>query len=106
MLPPLTHLQFYILTILLDSKQSGREVRARLKNDHHVKQSLASFYQLMSRMEEAGMIEGEYKITSIERQGIRTRYYKALGHGIQCRDRTLDFYVQAAPARLQPEVGR
>lgn len=100
MLPELTHLQFAILTILLDSERSGREVRQKLRTDHRIKRSLASFYQLMARLEESGMIEGRYETTSIEGQGIRTRYYKALGHGVRCWERARDFYIAAARLQL------
>lgn len=102
MLPTLTHLQFCVLTILLDSELSGREVRERLTNDYKEKRTLASFYQLMSRLEESGMIEGHYKTKSVEGQGIRTRYYKVLGHGVQCWEQTRNFYI--ATAGLQPGV--
>ena len=102
MLPKLTHLQFCVLTILLNSELSGREVRERLKKDFKEKRSLASFYQLMSRLEESGMIEGHYKTTSIVGQGIRTRYYKIIGHGVRAWEQTRDFY--AAAAKVQPGV--
>lgn len=105
MLSELTRLQFCVLTILLDSELSGREVREKLEKDYKKKRSLASFYQLMSRLEESDMIEGRYETTSIDGQGIRTRYYKILGHGVRCWEHTRDFYVQAAASRPQPEAG-
>ncbi len=103
MLPELTHLQFYVLTILLNSRQSGREVRARLDTDHGVKRSLASFYQLMARLEESGMIEGHYQTRSIEGQGIRTRYYEIQGAGIRSWEQTRDFYMAAAELQTGSE---
>ena len=51
--PTLPHLQFLVLDHLLGGELGGREPRERLAKDGQCK-SLAVFYQLIPRVEEAG----------------------------------------------------
>lgn len=94
-IPDLTHLQFLILSVLMGSEASGREIRAELAKQGQTK-SLAAFYQLMSRMEEAELVEGWYETRVIDGQTVKERNYRILGHGVDCWNRTNDFYAEAA----------
>jgi DNA-binding PadR family transcriptional regulator len=106
-LPELTHLQFLVLALLLNGERSGRYIREELAK-HGEKKTLAAFYQMMARLEEANMVEGWYETKAIDGQTVKQRYYRILAHGIACWERTRDFYAQAALAAglpLVPEVG-
>lgn len=94
MFPNLTHLQFFVLSALMDGPRSGREVREEL--DHQgQRKSLASFYQLMSRLEEAGMVRGHYETKVIDGQTVKERVYELEGHGVRCLEETQEFYRSA-----------
>lgn len=92
MIPDLTHLQFLVLTALLDRELSGRELRQRIA-DEGQKKSLAAFYQLMARMEDAKLVKGWYVAKVIDRQGVKERRYKILGGGMRAWESTRDFYM-------------
>lgn len=104
MWPELTHLQFYVLSILISGPRPGRYVRQQLHTQGQNK-TLAAFYQLMNRLEEAKMVRGWYETKVIDGQTIKQRHYEILGHGARCCESTRDFYAQAATPRLQSEVG-
>ena len=60
MLPTTTHQQNAVLSALCDGAEHwGRNVRAAIKKDGY-KSTNASFYELMDRMEAAGLVEGKY----------------------------------------------
>ncbi|QDT94151.1 hypothetical protein [Gimesia algae] len=92
MLPNLTHLQFFVLSVLLDGQKSGREVRDLLATKHGQKKTLAAFYQLMSRLEESGMVKGWYESKHVEGVTIKERRYEILGSGIKAVEVQESFY--------------
>ncbi len=94
-LPDLTHLQFAVLDVLGAKKRPGREVREGLRK-RGVRKNGPAFYQLMSRLEEAGFVEGWYEQKIIDGQIIKERRYRALGKGLRAWQRTRDFYVGPA----------
>ena len=87
-LPRLSHLQFLVLGILTSGEQRGRDLRSRLA-DFGVRRSGPSFYQLMSRLEDASFVRGWYEQEIVEGQIIRERCYKIRAPGIsawkECR---------------------
>lgn len=95
MLPKLTHLQFYVLSVLMEGQKAGREVRDKLASEHRQKKTLASFYQLMSRLEDAGMVKGWYESKRIDDVTIKERRYEILGPGIKAKQEQESFYLQA-----------
>jgi DNA-binding PadR family transcriptional regulator len=100
MLPELTHLQFLVLSILMGSKLTGRQVREELEKSG-VRKSLAAFYQLMARLEDGGMVSGWYEQVVVDGATIKERHYEITGHGLHCWNRTRDFYT----ARETQKVG-
>src|SRR4051794_27224023 len=99
-LPELTHLQFLVLSILLDAERSGRYVREQLA-EQGVRKTLAAFYQLMSRLEEAGLVEGRYVQEVIDGIPVKERHYRITGEGIGAWKRTRDFYLARAGLGFQ-----
>jgi hypothetical protein len=73
---------------------TGRSLRDGLRG-HGVKKSGPSFYQLMSRMEDAGLVKGWYEQQIVESQIIRERHYKLLAAGRKAWRLSRDFYAQA-----------
>jgi DNA-binding PadR family transcriptional regulator len=99
MLPELTSLQFAVLSVLMGSKRTGRYIREKLA-EQGVRKSLAAFYQLMARLEEAGMVRGWYEKVTLDGQVIKERHYEIVAHGESCWNQTRDFYAAAARPKL------
>ncbi len=87
-----SQLQFAVLDALKDGKKSGREIRNILKKDGLGGNTPASFYQLMSRLEKADLVDGEYE----EKTGeftIPQRWYVIRDEGMEAWKNTLTFYL-------------
>jgi DNA-binding PadR family transcriptional regulator len=101
-LPEVTHLQFLVLGLLRSDERLGRELRDELAG-HRVRRSAAAFYQMMARLEEAGLVEGWYDQKVVEGQIIKERRYRLTKAGARAWAETRDFYVaslaQAAPKK-------
>jgi hypothetical protein len=92
-LPELSHLQYHVLRVLLAGKRPGRDVRATLAKEGE-KKSGPAFYQLMARMEEAGLVKGWYETREIDGQSVKERWYEVRGAGLRSYNATRDFYIR------------
>jgi len=81
----LSQLQFLVLGTLLQGERPGREIRTELER-FGAHRSGPSFYQLMSRIEEAKWAEGRYEQRIIDSQIIRERTYRLTATGRQAWD--------------------
>ena len=72
----------------------GREVREALQG-FGVRKSGPAFYQLMARLEDAGLVEGTYHQEVVEGQIIRERHYRLTAAGARAWRGSRDFYVGA-----------
>src|SRR3954468_23359444 len=102
-LPPLTSLQFAILSVMGSRTISGKQLRASLADEYRIKKTGPAFYQLMARLEEAKFVEGWYEQEIIDGQIIKERNYRILGKGISAMKRTAGFYRSGAIGGWQPE---
>ena len=93
-IPRLSHLQFLVVGIVRGGSIPGRIVRARL-SDFGVRKSGPGFYQLMARLEDAGLVEGHYHQEVVEGQIIRERHCTLTARGSKAWDGSRDFYVEA-----------
>lgn len=93
-LPELSHLQFAVLGTLLNGERSGREVRATLKR-YRVRQSGPAFYQMMSRLESTGLVEGWYTQEVVSGQIIKERHYRVRAEGVRAWRSSRRFYEAA-----------
>lgn len=93
-IPKLSHLQFLVIGIVRGGKLPGRVVRARLR-DFGVRKSGPGFYQLMARLEDSGLVEGDYHQEIVEGQIIRERHYELTASGSTAWQGSRDFYVDA-----------
>jgi DNA-binding PadR family transcriptional regulator len=98
-LPDVTHLQFLLLTVLLDGEQSGRTLRSLLEKEGHRKSGPA-FYQLMARLEESHFVEGRYEQKMVGGYAVKERVYKITNAGVAAHSAVQDFYASLAAGRL------
>jgi DNA-binding PadR family transcriptional regulator len=99
-LPPLTHLQFLILSTLLEDDRSGREMRTALDAFGAAK-TAAAFYQTMARLERAGLVDGWYDQIVVGDQAVTERRYTLKPLGRKLVDETRRFYTSTAAATLK-----
>jgi len=100
-LPPLTHLQFLILSVLLHApEEPGRAVRDTIAT-FGVRRTAPAFYQLMARLERAGLVEGWYEQITVGDQAVTERRYRITKPGATRWQETRQFYEQTVPAALR-----
>ncbi|MEE8587149.1 MAG: PadR family transcriptional regulator [Acidobacteriota bacterium] len=93
----MSHLQFAVLSILSGQGRPGREVREQLRK-MGFRRTLAAFYQLMARLEEAGLVEGAYQRVEADGQFLRERRYRITALGQEAWQAAADFYEKAIGA--------
>ena len=96
-LPEITHLQFSVLAILHNGEQPGRTLRGQLA-ELGMRRSGPAFYQLMSRLEDAGLVEGRYEQKIVGGQIIKERFYCLTDGGTESWRATRDFYLKTIRA--------
>jgi DNA-binding PadR family transcriptional regulator len=94
-LPALTHLQYLVLGVLRSEDHPGRVVRHALAT-YGVKRSAPAFYQLMSRLEKAKLVEGWYEQVVVRDQAVTERRYRITREGARQWARAHRFYQELA----------
>lgn len=89
--PELSHDQVLVLECIGTAELKGRHLREQLAENNR-KKSGPAFYQMMSRMEESGFVEGWYEQRIVEGQIIKERTYKMTGKGHRALADTLEYY--------------
>src|SRR4051794_31933117 len=104
-IPELTHLQFLVLGILRGGERTGHAVRKALAR-HGVRRSGPAFYQMMARLEDAGLAAGEYDQQILDGQIIKQRRYALTPRGDAAWSSTRAFYDEAIGAygRGKPRI--
>ena len=92
--PAITHLQFLVLGVLRSAPRLGRHVRRRLEQ-HGVRRSAPAFYQMMARLEDGGLVAGDYDQKIVDSQIIKERRYTLTPAGEAAWRATRDFYVES-----------
>ncbi len=90
--PDITHLQFQVLGILMNGERSGQSVRDDLRNQG-VRKTGPGFYQLMARLEGAGMVKGWYQPKETGGQVVKERWYSLTSLGSKAWRSTDAFYT-------------
>ena len=99
-LPPLSHLQFLALGVILSAEEPGRVIRDVVA-EYGVRRTGAAFYQLMARLERDGLIEGWYEPIVVGHQSVRERRYRITAAGSRAWRQTRAFYETVAAAAAQ-----
>ena len=96
-LPPLSHLQFLALGVLLTGDEPGRVIRDVVAA-YGAQRTGAAFYQLMARLERDGLVEGWYEPIVVGDQAVRERRYRLTPAGARAWRQTRSFYESVASA--------
>lgn len=96
-IPEITHLQFLVLGLLRAGERPGRVVRRSLAR-HGITRTGPAFYQMMARLEDAGLVTGEYDQKIVDRQIIKERRYGLTPRGDAAWTATRAFYSDAIEA--------
>jgi DNA-binding PadR family transcriptional regulator len=102
-MPDITHLQFLVLGMLRSGPQLGRHLRKELTR-HGVRRSGPAFYQMMARLEDAHLVDGEYDQKVLRGQIIKERRYALTPLGATAWNATRDFYLSSI-AVFDPKKG-
>jgi len=103
-IPQITHLQFSVLAFLQAGEQPGKGVRAQLR-ELGMRRSGPAFYQLMSRLEDAGLVHGRYDQKVVDGQIIKERCYTISDQGREAWGATRDFYMETIRAAEHAHSG-
>src|SRR3954454_16993059 len=93
-IPEITHLQFLVLGLLRSGAKIGRHLRRALAR-HGVRRTAPAFYQMMARLEDAGLVAGEYDKKVVDGQIIKERRYHLTPQGDTAWSATRAFYIDA-----------
>jgi DNA-binding PadR family transcriptional regulator len=93
-IPEITHLQFLVLGMLRGGERRGRHVRRALSG-RGIERSGPAFYQMMARLEDAGLLTGEYDQKIVAGQIIKERRYALTPRGDAAWTATRAFYSDA-----------
>jgi DNA-binding PadR family transcriptional regulator len=93
-IPEITHLQFLVLGMLRAGERPGRAIRRALAR-HGVARTGPAFYQMMARLEDAGLVAGEYDQKIVAGQIIKERRYTLTPRGGAAWAATRAFYSDA-----------
>jgi len=104
-LPDITHLQFLILGALRTEERAGRDLRTLLRG-HGARRSGPAFYQMMGRLEDAGLVRGRYEQRTVDGQSIKERLYEITAAGAAAWESTRDFYLGSIPVSEIREATR
>ena len=101
-LPPITNLQYLVLDALHQEERAGRDLRELLAS-FGIKNSAPAFYQMMARLESAGLAEGWYDQKLVGGQNVKEQRYRLTRAGARAAASTRQFYLARAgvlsPAR-------
>ena len=95
-LPEITRLQFLVLRSLHGGEQAGLTIR-RMLADHGIRRSGPAFYQMMSRLEESGLVRGRYRQKVTAGQTVTERRYQSTKAGSAAWEETCEFYAAYMP---------
>ncbi len=99
-IPEVTFLQLAVMKIIGSRTASGAKIRRELDALETRSRSRASFYQLMSRIEQANLARGWYVDSVIDGFTCKERHYELTGHGKRSIGAARDM-AAASPAALE-----
>src|SRR5438045_3742867 len=94
-IPDLSTLQIAVLVVIGGTARPGGHLRERIEEEGLPKKTWAAFYQLMSRMEDAGLVEGEYRDAKVDGHTVKERWYRLTKAGIEAYNNSRRFFGSA-----------
>ena len=104
-LPPLSHLQFLALGVVLNADRPGRVIRDTVAG-FGARRTLAAFYQMMARLERDGLAEGWYAQVTVGDQLVTERRYRITASGRKAWTQTRAFYEAVSAAAASGALAR
>jgi DNA-binding PadR family transcriptional regulator len=98
-IPQITLLQWLVLEIIGGCERSGKYVREILSERGHRK-SLPAFYQMMARLEDAGLVSAQSARVDVDGYGVTERRYKLTGKGMKDLGTARDLFAEMEVAKL------
>lgn len=98
-IPTITHLQFFLLEAIAVEPRYGETLRRLLRQERH-EASEPAFYQLMGRMEKAGLIRSKIVKSWVAAQLIKERVYRLTAAGKRTLCEVREFYAARERIRL------
>lgn len=92
----ISHLQFTAISLIGSGRIAGKELRQKLM-DKGIDRSYPAFYQLMARLEDAGLVAGVYDQKKVNGKTVRFRKYSVTRHGANAYNNMLKHYKQLKP---------
>jgi hypothetical protein len=99
-IPDISHLQFLALGVLIGGEQPGRVIRDAAAG-FGVRRTGAAFYQMMSRLERDGLVDGWYQQITVGDQSVTQRRYRITAAGSKAWAQTRAFYETVVLAATQ-----
>ena len=108
-LPTLSVLQILILDTMGAGETQSGDLREKLKAAGFRK-SAPAFYQAMTRLEDAGLVESRFTTDRIDGKTVREKHFKVTAEGVRALGEAQDFFdgleVAAPPARPEKAVAK
>jgi len=94
--PPLTHLQFLVISLLFTGPKTSLQLRQLLK-DRKIKISAPALSRLMTRLQWTFQIHREHTIQTTGGASTRTCTFTITDHGLKSWAQTRQFYLDHSP---------
>jgi DNA-binding PadR family transcriptional regulator len=98
-IPQITLLQWLVLEIIGGCERPGRHIREVLSSRGHRK-SLPAFYQMMARLEDAGLITAQSARVEVSGHAVTERQYKLTGKGMKDLSIARDLFAEMEIAKF------
>ena len=89
--PEMSYLQILIIEGIGGGRVAGRQIREHLKQNG-VSKTGPAFYELMSRLENSGFVQGEIEQKVIDGQDVTERFYRVTSKGANAALETVGFF--------------
>jgi DNA-binding PadR family transcriptional regulator len=103
-IPQLTILQWLVLEIIGGCERPGKHIREVLSERGHRK-SLPAFYQMMARLEDAGLVSAQSARVEVDGHGVTERRYKLTGKGLKDLNSARDVFAEMEVTKVPGRKG-
>lgn len=104
MMPKTSHLNIFIMHLILKEGMSGADIRSRLSLVESRARTTGAFYQLMGRMEEQYFVMSSYRRRQVGSYVCRETYYFLTKEGRKVLDDAFSFYADMEKERKMVQL--